>query len=145
MHLLVLDGSRVLLSLVRRLAPAGVEVESVATFDEALKRLALRPPEALIVDLTPADLPWQELQRLCQKHDPPIPVLYESCVHRNPLDAGLTELSDTGHFLEKPYSVAQLLEEIERLVAEARAGKPKSADWQPSIRLGPRNPTSPRR
>ena len=41
MHLLVLDGSRVLPSLVRRLAPEGVEVESVDTFDDALKRLAL--------------------------------------------------------------------------------------------------------
>lgn len=124
MHLLVLDGSQVLLSLVRRLAPAEVEVESAATFDEALKRLALRPPQALIVDLTPSDLPWGELQRLCQKHDPPIPVLYESCVHRNPLEAGLGALNGSGHFLEKPYSLSDLRREIERLVDVAAASAP---------------------
>lgn len=119
MRILVLDGSRVLLALVRRLAPDGAEVESAATFDDALKRLALRPPDALIVDLTPSDLPWEELQRLCQKHRPPIPVLYESCVHRSPLDAGLEALNGTGHFLEKPYPLAALRREIERLVDTA--------------------------
>ena len=116
MHLLVLDGSRVLLSLVRRLAPERVEVESVATFDDALKRLAVRPPDALIVDVTPSDLPWHELQRLCEKHNPPIPVLYESCVYRSPLDAGLGMLNRTDSFLEKPYSLDALRTEIERLV-----------------------------
>jgi DNA-binding NtrC family response regulator len=116
MHLLVLDGSLVLPSLVRRLAPEGVEVESVATFDEALKRLALRPPDALIVNLTPADLPWKSLQSLCEKHSPPIPVLYESCIYRSPVEAGLASLNGTGHFLEKPYSLTELRSEIERLV-----------------------------
>ena len=135
MHLLVLDGSRVLLSLVRRLAPAGVEVESVATFDDALKRLALRPPQALIVNLTPSDLPWDELQRLCEKHKPPIPVLYESCVHRSPLDAGLRVLNGSGSFLEKPYSLAELRQEIERLVeTAAAAGRSDQAIERPHPR-----------
>ena len=132
MHLLVLDGSLVLLSLVRRLAPDGVEVESVATFDEALKRLALRPPQALIVNVTPSELPWSELQRLCQKHSPPIPVLYESCIYHSPLEAGLGSLHGTGHFLEKPYSLAQLRSEIERLVGMAATGSPPDPDWQPA-------------
>lgn len=116
MQLLVLDGSRVLPSLVKRLAPQGVDVESAATFDEARLRLRQRPPQAMIVNLTPADLPWQELQSLCQGHSPPIPVLYESCVHRSPTEAGLDSLTDHGHFLEKPYSMPELRAEIERLV-----------------------------
>ena len=128
MHLLVLDGSRVLLSLVRRLAPQGVKVESVATFDEALKRLVLRPPQAMIINLTPSDLPWAELQRLCQKHSPPIPVLYESCVYRSPLEAGLGSLDGTGNFLEKPYSIAELRSEIERLVEMAAVGSRPDPD-----------------
>ena len=116
MHLLVLDGSLVLPSLVRRLAPPGVDVESAATFDEARLRLTQDPPEAMIVNLTPAELPWQELQNLCQDHSPPIPVLYESCVHHSPGEAGLAALATNGHFIEKPYSLPQLRAEIERLV-----------------------------
>lgn len=124
MHLLVLDGSLVLPSLVRRLAPPGVDVESAATFDEARLRLASNPPEALIVNLTPAELPWQELQGLCQKHTPPIPVLYESCVHHTPDEAGLTSLNHTGRFLEKPYSMEELRHEIELLIRAASGEDP---------------------
>lgn len=121
MHLLVLDGSRVLPAVVKRLAPKGVAVESAATFDEARARLRERPPQALIVNLTPADLPWQELQSLCEGHSPPIPVLYESCVHRSPGEAGLTALNGSGHFLEKPYSLDELRDEILRLMAAAES------------------------
>jgi DNA-binding response OmpR family regulator len=124
----------VLLALVKRLAPEGVQVESAATFDDALKILALRPPQALIVNLTPADLPWDELQRLCERRSPPIPVLYESCIYRSPLDAGLGELK-TDHFLEKPYSLTVLREEITRLVEAAAEG---GAAHQTSISPRPR-------
>lgn len=139
MHLLVLDGSRVLLSLVRRLAPDGVEVESVTNFDEALKRFALRPPQAMIVNLTPSDLPWGELQRLCQRHSPPIPVLYESCIYHDPLDAGLGTLEGTGRFLEKPYPLAELRAEIERLVESAVAA-PDAANARKLASSGSRRP-----
>ncbi len=119
MHLLVLDGSRVLPSLVRRLAPPEVDVQSAATFAEARLRLEQSPPQAMIVNLTPAELPWQELQSLCQGHSPPIPVLYESCVHHSPAEAGLTSLNHSGRFLEKPYSLDELRSEIQRLIEDA--------------------------
>ena len=119
MELLVLDGSLVLPSLVRRLAPPGVDVESASSFDEARQRLRRRPPQALIVNLTPAELPWQEIQAFCQEHSPPIPVLYESCVHHSPDEAGLTALNGSGRFIEKPYSVDELRAEILRLMAAA--------------------------
>ena len=119
MDLLVLDGSLVLPSLVRRLAPPGTAVESAGTFEEARQRLKERPPQALIVNLTPAELPWQELQSLCQGHSPPIPVLYESCVHRTPDEAGLASLDHSGRFLEKPYSLDELRDELLRLMREA--------------------------
>ena len=121
MHLLVLDGSRVLPSLVKRLAPSGVDVESAATFEEARRRLQKRPPQAMIVNLTPAELPWQELQSLCQEHSPPIPVLYESCIHHSPDEAGLGSLGGGGRFLEKPYSLGELRQEILRLMAAAES------------------------
>ncbi len=124
MHLLVLDGSLVLPSLVRRLAPAGVDVVSAATFDEARQRLEQSPPKAMIVNLTPAELPWHELQNLCQRHSPPIPVLYESCVYTSPDEAGLSSLSNSGRFLEKPYSLDELRHEIERLIGDAAEDTP---------------------
>lgn len=121
MHLLVLDGSRVLHSLVKRLAPEGVAVETAANFDEARQRLIDHPPQAMIVNLTPAELPWRELQSLCQGHSPPIPVLYESCVHRGPDDAGLASLNHSGRFLEKPYTMDELRDELLRLMAAAES------------------------
>ena len=133
MHLLVLDGSTVLPALVRRLAPPGVDVECAATFEEARLRLTERPPEAMIVNLTPAELPWWELQILCQEHCPPIPVLFESCVHHSPDEAGLESLSSSGRFLEKPYSLPQLRAEIERLV-EVATGPDRSPDSTPPSR-----------
>ncbi len=122
MRLLVLDGSRVLHTLVRRLAPSGVDVEEALTFHEAEQTLRERPPDAVIVNLTPAELPWAELKRLCQTHTPPIPVLYESCIHQCPSEAGLGELHPTGEFLTKPYSVSELRRQIDRLVHLARQG-----------------------
>ena len=119
MQLLVLDGSRVLPSLVKRLAPPGVDVESATSFAEARLRLEKSPPQALIVNVTPAELPWREIQVLCQEHSPPIPVLYESCVHHSPDDAGLAALNGTGRFLEKPYSLDELRAEILRLMTAA--------------------------
>lgn len=126
MHLLVLDGSRVLPSLVRRLAPPEVDVQSAATFAEARLRLEQCPPQAMIVNLTPAELPWQELQSLCQGHSPPIPVLYESCVHHSPGEAGLASLNHSGRFLEKPYSLEALRSEIQRLIEDAADGEATS-------------------
>lgn len=125
MQLLVLDGSLVLPSLVRRLAPQGVDVESAATFDEARLRLRQRPPQAMIVNLTPAELPWQELQSLCERHSPPIPVLYESCVHHSPDEAGLALHNPSGRFLEKPYSMEKLRNEIQRLIQDAAEEDPQ--------------------
>ncbi|MFQ5349297.1 MAG: hypothetical protein ACE5EG_02510 [Thermoanaerobaculia bacterium] len=121
MRLLVLDGSRTLEAVVTRLVPEGVEVESASTFGEAQRRLRERPPEALIVNVSRAGLPWKELQDFCCLHDPPIPVLYESAVHGHPSEAGLERLSPSGRFLEKPYSIARLRNEIEWLMRAAAA------------------------
>ncbi len=128
-RLLVLDGSRVLPAVVARLVPSGVEVESARSFREASRRLRERPPEALIVNVGPSPLPWRQLQELCASHRPPIPVLYESCVYHDPVEAGLGQLSPCGHFLEKPYSIDQLRREIDWLVdqAEARCQAPEQA------------------
>jgi DNA-binding response OmpR family regulator len=130
-RLLVLDGSRVLPTVVARLAPAGVEVEAARTFAEARRRLHDHPPEALIVNISPAALPWRQLHEICSQHEPPIPVLYESCVYHDAVEAGLGRLSPSGHFLEKPYSIAELRNEVDWLVQQAEENGNAGAAAEP--------------
>lgn len=120
MRLLVLDGSLVLPSLVRRLAPEGLDVEEASSFENAIAILAAHPPDAVIANLGPADLPWQELKTFCQNHDPEIPVLFESCVYREPQEAGLDELPQSALFITKPYSMEDLSRAIRLLVLWAK-------------------------
>jgi DNA-binding response OmpR family regulator len=99
-------------ALIERLAPAGVEVEMASTYDEAKCTICGRPPSAVIVNLGPADLPWHELHECCRTQSPPIPVLYESCIYHSPDEVGIGCLT-------KPYSVAELRIQLERLLKQA--------------------------
>ena len=123
MRLLVLSGSRILPAVIARLVPEGVEVEEARTLADASRRLRERPPEAMIVNVRPASAPWEKLRDLCERRNPPIPVLYESCVFHDPAEAGLGRLSRCGHFLEKPYTIEQLRNEVERMAAMVDEGK----------------------
>lgn len=123
MRLLVLDGSPILASLVRRLAPEPVDLEEVRTFDEAMERLRENPPDAVIVELTPADLPWREIKTFCRNHDPQIPVLFESCIHESPTDAGIGNLNHSATFLRKPYDLQQFRDQLGRLFTASRDGR----------------------
>ena len=119
MRLLVLDGSRIMTSLVRRLIPEGVEIEEAGTFDDALTSLRERPPDAVIANLGPSELPWWEFKEHCLQHDPPIPILFESCVYESPHAAGLGVLDQSASFLTKPYGLADLRDQLERLLCLA--------------------------
>ena len=120
MRILILDGSRVLLELVRRLVPPGVVIESATSFDQALLILLENPPDAIIANLGPADLRWKRIQDLCHEHRPPIPALFESCVFSSPADAGFNDLDAWSHFLPKPYHTADLEHELQRLLEAAK-------------------------
>lgn len=116
MRLLVLDGSLVLPSLVRRLVPDDVQVEVADEFDRAVAILTANPPDAVIANVGPSDLPWQELKTFCQNHSPTIPVLFESCVYPGPDEAGLDSLKQSAYFLAKPYPVDDLKKAIRLLI-----------------------------
>ena len=120
MRLLVLDGSLVLPSLVRHVAPEGLQIEEVASFERAVAILAADPPDAVIANVGPAELPWLEFKDFCQNHTPQIPVLFESCVYREARDAGLDELNQSALFLTKPYSMEDLRRAIRLLVLLAK-------------------------
>lgn len=119
MRLLVLDESQVLVSVVKRVVPAGVEVETAGTFEAAWQVLRQRTPDAVIANLGPSDLPWDSMRAYCQQHVPKIPVLFESCVHRSPTEAGLGPLNHNAVFIRKPYPLEELKTQIDRLVREA--------------------------
>lgn len=128
MRLLVLDGSRVLPSLVKRLADDGLVIEEAESFDKAVAILAANPPDAVIANVGPSDLPWQELKTFCQNHSPKIPVLFESCVYREAEDAGLDDLDHSAMFITKPYSMDDLKRAIRLLVlwAKKRPNPPRA-------------------
>lgn len=119
MRLLVLDESRILVSVVRRIAPSCVDVETVETFEAAWRVLQDRTPDAVIANVGPSDLPWDAIRNYCQKHDPKIPILFESCIHRSPAEAGLGPLNHNAVFLQKPYPLDELKTQLDRLVRTA--------------------------
>ncbi len=141
MRLLVLDGSRVLRSVVGRLAPPGVELEVAESLEEAMKVLRRDPPHAVIANLTPVGLPWEELKTFCQRQSPPIPVLFESCVHQSAEEAGLSPLNHSAFFLAKPYGIEELRRHLALLVtAAADRLRPRSAS--PPAAANPYRPST---
>jgi len=119
MRLLVLDQSRILQWLVLHEFPQGLEVLAVQDFDEAERLVEQDPPDAAVVSLPPAQLPWRQFQHLCARRKPPVPVLYESCLHSNGQDVGLDPEDGYAVFLPKPAPRSELRAAIEALIAEA--------------------------
>ena len=56
------------------------------------------------------------LRAYCQAQKPPIPALFESCVHGSADEAGLGPLNHSAAFLQKPYPLKELRAQIDRLV-----------------------------
>lgn len=119
MRLLIIDESGVLPWVIQRLVPLGVDIEWVTSYRQAEQALRAHPPDAAIVSLTPARLPWRSFQSLCATQAPPVPVLYESCVYASPDEAGLTPVEGYAAFLKKPAPKADLQFALERLVDES--------------------------
>jgi len=119
MRLLVLDESQVLPWVVKHLAPPDTEVLGVTDFAAAQRQLREDPPDAAIVSISPAQLPWRDFQHLCATRQPPVPVLYESCLHASPEEAGLAPVEGYAAFLHKPSPNFDLKAEIDRLLATA--------------------------
>ena len=88
------------------------------------KKFSNHAPDALIVNVTPAQLPWDRLQAMCHNHKPhPIPVLYESCVFDTPLEAGINDLNGHSAFITKPIHTDDLRSHIYRLLELAQSGQ----------------------
>ena len=123
MRVFVLDESQLLAWMVGRLSPPGTEVVGLTSFDDARRALLENPPDAAVVSLTSAHLPWREFRQLCSDCRPPVPILYESCVFSSAEEAGLEPGSDEGRFIQAPASRTNLKEALERLLGDARGAR----------------------
>lgn len=123
MRVLVLDYSGILPWILAHAGGAGDEVEAVVSLEEAERAVRERPPDAAVVSMTPAELPWGRFQHLCAAQDPPVPVLWESCVHAGPREAGIDPDDGIALFLPKPVPRAELQRALRELMARA-GGEP---------------------
>jgi len=127
MRLLIVDRSGILAWRVGRAAPPGTCVQAASSLKEAARRVCDDPPDAVVVSVPRARLPWAQFQRLCAERRPPVPVLYESCLEEGALEANLAPAGGTALFLPKPASPAVLRQALVGLLAAARSG-PTSLD-----------------
>ena len=122
MRLLVLDDSPLLEWTVVRLCPPGTELLIARSFEEARRLVVEASPDAAVVSVPPADLPWCELQRLCATRRPPVPVLYLSCLYGSTAEAGFDEVAGQ-ELLRKPVGKTDFEAALGRLLDAARAEK----------------------
>jgi len=120
-RLLVLDDNPLLEWTVVRLCPPGTELAIARSFEEARRLVLEAPPDAAVVSVPPADLPWSEFQRLCSTRCPPVPVLYLSCLFGSTAEAGFDEAAGQPEFLRKPVGRADLEAALGRLLVAARS------------------------
>ena len=146
MRLLVVDQSLVLQWLVRHEFPDGLEIASAQSLQEAETLLAAEgceAPDAAVVSLPPARLPWREFKHRCATHAPPIPVLYESCIDADADALGLEPGEGYAAFLRKPAARCELRSALEALLAASRDGRAPttkrqrlSGEWAPPLPRG---------
>jgi two-component system KDP operon response regulator KdpE len=117
--LVVDDESQILRALQLKLRAAGYAVETAATADEALMKAAMRPPEAIILDLVLPDRSGTDVCRELRTWSA-VPIVVLSAVGEEQekiaaLDAGADD------YVTKPFSGDELLA---RVRAQLRRGAP---------------------
>jgi hypothetical protein len=128
LRLLVIDSSRILPWLLGHEFPGeGLTVECVQSLGEAELKLVDGPIDAALVSVPPAALPLREFQHACARQEPPVPVLYESCVAERPEDLGLDPGDGYAAILRKPATRADLRAAVEALLDQARRGRAAEA------------------
>ena len=126
--LIVDDELQILRALRTALRGAGYEVDCAASGEEALVKLASRPPDGVILDLVLPDITGADVCRELRRFST-IPIVILSAVgdeHEKvaALDAGADD------YVTKPFGVAELLA---RLRASLRRALP---DSEPIVRVG---------
>ncbi|MDL2718418.1 MAG: hypothetical protein PT977_11745 [Acidobacteriota bacterium] len=123
MRLFVLDESRVLAWMVEHLSPPGTEVVGLTSFDDARRALLENPPDAAVVSINAAHLPWREFQEFCAKSRPRVPVLYESRIYTSACEAGVELARSHVFFLHTPAPIPDFEEALTGLLRAAREAR----------------------
>jgi len=126
LRLLVVDSNQLLGWQLRHELPPEIELEVVGDFSAAERHLREAAPDAAVVSLPPAELPWRLFQRLCAAHRPPVPVLYESCLFASAEAAGLDSEDGYAAFLPKPATRSALSRALAELLSAAGAARQRS-------------------
>ena len=108
--------------VVGHLCPPGTDVVGFASFEEACSAIAKHPPDAAVVSMTHAHLPWRDFQQLCASRTPAVPVLYESAIFSRAEEADLEPGEDYFEFLRKPVPRTDLEAALGRLLTAASKG-----------------------
>jgi two-component system KDP operon response regulator KdpE len=115
--LVVDDEPQILRALQTNLRGAGYEVETAATAEQALAAAALKPPDAVIVDLVLPDQSGTEVTRELRRWSA-APILVLSVVGEErekvaALDAGADD------YVEKPFGIDELLARLRAALRRA--------------------------
>ena len=115
MRVLVLEDGQVMAWVVGHLSPPGTEILTFDWFGDAGRMIERDPPDAVVVSLTAAHLPWREFQRLCASRTPPVPVLYASAEFANAAEAGLEPVEGYADVMRQPASKPEIEAALKRL------------------------------
>ncbi len=121
MRLLIVDGNRPLVWVVRRLVPGGVEVENATTREQVDRGLHDRPPDAVLLNVRRPAGPWREVAGWCQQRRPPIPVLFHTGASVDPDEVGIR--TDRHSFFTESLTA----EDLHRLLQVVESGSAASS------------------
>ncbi|HEV3456235.1 MAG TPA: response regulator [Thermoanaerobaculia bacterium] len=125
--LVVDDSVSVRRAVERMLVPRGLEVASCASGNEALARLPAVAPDLLICDLVLPDLDGYEVCRWLRQVPAlaATPVLFISGIVDPDVESRAGALGVEG-VLKKPFTGEELIDRVERILADSRVAPPPS-------------------
>jgi two-component system, OmpR family, KDP operon response regulator KdpE len=121
--LVVDDEPQILRALTTNLRGAGFDVQQAATGEQALAAVAIRPPEAIVLDLILPDISGIEVcQQVRARSDVPIVVLSAVGEERTKVDALDAGADD---YVTKPFGMDELLARLRAVLRRVPApGEP---------------------
>ena len=132
---LVVDDDPDLLKLITiRLEANGFDVEAVANAEDALTRIALSRPQAVLTDLQMPGMDGMALFQAIHARDTTLPVIVLTAHGSIPDAVAATQLGIFG-YLTKPYDAPALIELLQRATRIGRSNENASADeaWREEI------------
>lgn len=132
-RILLVDDDPGLLRLISlRLESNGYSVDTAASGEAALGRVATRTPDAVVTDLRMEGMDGMALFRQLREHDPTVPVIILTA-HGTIPDAVAATREGAFGFLTKPFDSGELLETIAEATGQRRAGHSQNASWRQGV------------